>query len=69
MIEAEHRAERAHVRGAALDGLLVEIVAEDVDAIGAGQVVEAIAVEIGHGDAVARLQERSRRQARPHHSG
>ena len=66
MIEAEHRSKRAHLRGATLDRLLVEIVAEDIDAIGTAQVVEAVAVEIGHGDAVARLQERSRRQARPH---
>ena len=33
--------ERAHALGAALDALLVEVVAEDVDAVGAGQVVEA----------------------------
>ena len=57
VIGAEHRAEVAHARGAALDALLVEVVAEDVDAVGAGQVVEAVAVEIGDGDAGGRLHE------------
>ena len=47
MVGAEHRSERAHLFGAALDALLVEVVAEDVDAVGAAQVEEAVAVEIG----------------------
>ena len=51
MVGAEHRAERAHPGGAALDALLVEVVAEHVDAVGAGEVVEAVAVEIGDGHA------------------
>ncbi len=41
MIAAEHRAELADALLAALQAALVEVVAEDVDAVGAGQVVEA----------------------------
>ena len=47
MVRAQHRAELAHARGAALDAVLVEVVAEHVDAVGAGEIVEAVAVEIG----------------------
>ncbi|MGY4421295.1 hypothetical protein ACVWY2_003744 [Bradyrhizobium sp. JR6.1] len=39
------------------DALLVKVVAEDVDAVGAGQVVEHIAVEVGDGDAAGGLDE------------
>ena len=45
MIGAEHRAERMRARLGLGDALLVEVVAEDVDAVGAGQVVEHIAVD------------------------
>ena len=48
MVGAEHGAERVRALLADLDALLVEVVAEDVDAVGAGQVVEHVAVEIGH---------------------
>ena len=37
--------------------LLVEVVAEDIDAVGAGEVVEPIAVEIGDRHAGGRLHE------------
>ncbi len=60
MIEAEHRPE---VPGALLgrsDALLVEVVAEDVHAVGAGEVVEHVAVDIGHGDAGGRFHEGGR---------
>jgi hypothetical protein len=57
MIRAEHRAERMGARLGPGDAVLVEIVAENVDAIGAGQVVEHIAVEVRHRDAGRRLHE------------
>ena len=57
VIGAEHGAEVADELDPALDALLVEVVAEDVDAIGAGQIVEAVAVEVGDGDAGRRLHE------------
>ena len=46
MVGAEHRAEVADPRDAVLDAALVEVVAEHVDAVGAGQVEERVAVEI-----------------------
>ena len=51
MIGAEHRAEIAHPFGAAVDAILIEIVAEKIGPVGAGQVVEHVAVEIGDRDA------------------
>ena len=51
MIGAEHRAEVAHPLAPRVDALLVEVVAEQVDAVRAGQVVEPVAVEIGDRDA------------------
>ena len=45
MIGAEHRAERMRALLGLGDALLVEVVAEDVDAVGAGQVVGDIAVD------------------------
>ena len=51
MIGAEHRPEVAHPLAAARDALLVEVVAEHVHAVRAGQIVEAVAVEIGDRDA------------------
>jgi hypothetical protein len=59
MIAAEDRAERAR-RGLGLrDAVLVEVVPEHVDAVGPAQVVEAVAVEIGQGDAGRRGDEGS----------
>ena len=62
MIGAEHRPEIADALRAALDAFLIEIVPEEVDTIGACQVVEAVAVEIGKGHAGRRLHERGGRQ-------
>ena len=69
VIGAEHRAEVADALDPALDALLVEVVAEDVDAVRAGQVVEAVAVEVGDGDAGRRLHEGAGRQMPAHDSG
>ena len=57
VVEAEHRPELMRALRGGRDALLVEILAEDVDAIGAGQVVEHVAVEIGQRDAGGRLHE------------
>ncbi len=59
MVGSEHRTEVAHERLPALHAAFVEVVAEDVDAVGAGEVVADIAVEIGDGHARGRLHERS----------
>ena len=66
MIRAEHRAKLAHPRRAALDGLFIEVIAEEVHAVGTGDIVEAIAVEVSDGDAGARLHERRGGQMRAH---
>ena len=57
VIGAEHRAERMGARLGRGDAFLVEVVAEDVDAVGTGQVVECIAVDVGDGDARGRFHE------------
>jgi hypothetical protein len=59
MIGAEHGTERMGALLADLDAFLVEVVAEDVDAVGAGQVVELVAVEIGERHPRRRLHERA----------
>jgi hypothetical protein len=51
MIRPKHRSQIAHARTAALDAFLVEVVAENVDPVGAGQVVPLVAVQIGGGRA------------------
>ncbi len=66
MIGAEHRAELAHALDGARDRPLVEIVAQDVDAVGAGQIVEPIAVEVREHDARGRLHERRRFEVPAH---
>ena len=66
MIAAEHRSERARARRAPFDARLVEVVAEYVDAVRSGQVVERVAVEIGHHHAGRRLHERAAFQVFPH---
>ena len=58
MVDAEHRTERAHRVGALVDAGLVEVVAEQVDAVGAGEVERAIAVDVGEHDPVRRLVEK-----------
>src|SRR5262249_29448582 len=57
MIGAEHRAKLADALDRACYRLLVEVVAEDIDPVGAGQVVELIAVEIREHDARGGLHE------------
>jgi hypothetical protein len=57
VIGAEHRPEVAHAFAAARNAFLVEIVAEDVDAVGTGEIVELVAVQIGDLDARGGLQE------------
>jgi hypothetical protein len=47
VVGAQHRAEPPHTLGTALDALFVEVVAEHVHAVRAGQVVELVAVQIG----------------------
>ena len=59
MIGTERYAEVAGALDTGLHALLVEIVTEEVHAIRAGQVVEHVAVEVGDGGALRRLQERS----------
>ncbi len=66
VIGAKHRAERMRALFALGDALLVEVVAEDVDAVGAGQVVKDIAVEIGDGDAGRALHEGAGGKIFPH---
>ena len=51
MVEAEHRAERLRALLGTRNAFLVEIVAENIDAVGAGKIVEHIAVEVGQRDA------------------
>ena len=57
MVGAEHRSERMGARLADLDALFIEVVAEDVDAVGAGEVVKDVAVDVGDGDAGRRGHE------------
>ena len=66
MIRAEHRPEVAGLLDGARNALLVEVVAEQVDAVRAGQVVAAIAVEVGDGHAGRRLHEGRGRQMPAH---
>ena len=51
MVGTEHGPERMRALFQLRDAVLVEIVSEDVDAVGAGEVVGDVAVDIGHGDA------------------
>jgi hypothetical protein len=57
VVEAEHRPQRLRARLGLGDALLIEVVAEDVDAIGAGEVVEPVAVEVGQRHARRGLHE------------
>src|SRR5215470_10592524 len=47
VIRTEYRPEVLHTPPSALHALLVKVVAEDVHPIGAGQIAELIAVDIG----------------------
>src|SRR5271165_2064668 len=51
-----------HALDAAIDALLVEIVAEQIDAVRAGKIVERISVEVGRPDPARRLEKRADRQ-------
>jgi hypothetical protein len=66
MIGAEHRAQRMGALFCRGDALPVKIIAEDVDAVGAGQVVEHIAIDIGDGDAGRGLHKGTGRKMLPH---
>jgi len=57
VVGAEHGPEPLDQRHAFGNAVLEEVVAEDVHAIGAGQVMEDVAVEIGDGDPLRGLQE------------
>ncbi len=59
MVAAEHRAQVAHPLAAAGDALLVEVVAEDIHAVGARHVVELVAVQIGQRHAGGGRHERT----------
>ena len=49
MMRAEERTEAVHAVDARVDALLVEVVAEQVDAVGTGQIVDGMTVEVGDG--------------------
>ena len=66
MIRAQHGSEIAHALGAARHALFIEVVAEQVDAVGAGEIVEGVAVQVGDRDAAGRLHERAGLQMRAH---
>ena len=66
VIAAQHGTERRPEAGALLHALLVEIDAEDVDAVGAGQVVIALAVEVLQLHPLGRLPESAHRQLLAH---
>ena len=66
VVDAQHRAKRLHPPRAFCDAALVERVAEEVDAVAAGQVDEAFAVEVGEPVAVARDHHRPERQLALH---
>ena len=66
MIGTEHRTQFVHARRAALDALLVEVVPEQVDAVGAAKIIERIAVEVGELHTGGRLHERTALQVLAH---
>jgi len=66
VIRAEHGAKGLRAGLCRGDALLVEVVAEDVDAVGAGQVVEHITIDVGDGDAGRRLHEGAGRKMLAH---
>jgi len=66
VIGPEHRSKRIRARLCLRDALLVEIVAENVDAVRAGQVVGDVCVDIGDGDAGRGLHEGAGRKMLAH---
>ena len=69
VVAAKHRAERLHPRAALGDAGLVEVHAEQVDAIGAGQVMEDVGVQVGERDALGRPHEAAHLQVLPQQLG
>ena len=65
VIGAEDGAEIADRLGAAREAILVEVDPEQVHPVGAGKVVEAIAVEVGDGDALGGREERAGAEMAP----
>ncbi len=66
MVCTQHRPQAANPLGAAFDALLVEIVAEHVDAVRTGQIVQTITVQIGDGHAGGGLDEVARLEVFAH---
>ncbi len=62
MVGPEHRAQVPHPGAAAFNAFLVEVVAKHIHAVGAGQVVAPVAVQIGGGGAAGGDDEGSRVQ-------
>src|SRR5580693_5607585 len=62
MIGAQYRAELMYALETSIDALLVEIVAEQIDTVRTGKIVERISVKVGRHDTRRRLQERADRQ-------
>ena len=66
MVGAQHRSQAANQLAAAFDALLVEVVAEHVDPVGAGQIVRPIAVKVGHRHPGGGLEKSARREVPAH---
>ncbi len=64
-VVAQHRSQFGDAGRAALHAALVEVVAQEVDAVGAGEVVAGIAVEVGDLHARRLGDEGARRQCSP----
>ena len=66
MIAAEHRAKLAGALDRARNRALVEVIAEQVDSVGAGEIVKPVAIEVGEQHALRRLNESGRIQVTLH---
>ena len=66
VIGTEHRPQLGRDRRPFRDRLFVELIPEQVDAVGAGQVDEPVAVEVDHLGPLRALQERARAELAPH---
>ena len=64
-VGTQHRPEGIDPPGAAIEAGLVEVVAQQVDAIGAREVVAGVAVEVGDHDAARPGEKRAHRELRP----
>jgi len=63
-VGAQHRSKGIDASGTAVEAGLVEVVAQQVDAVGPGQVVAGIAVEVGDHDAARLGEKRAHRELR-----